>query len=108
MRTTRTVTTQAKGGVVSQSVQVMKQEELPEFLYDTLAGLGLETVMFTFYGGSSVTYTAWEYECEWCGSYKHKGEACPELEDHEEATDGIDCPNCSPLDRNDCIAPEGH
>lgn len=84
------------------------KDPLADSTMTELAANGLVQVTYVYKNGQSVEYTAIEYQCEWCGSYEHRSEACPELEDQEGATDSIDCPNCTPDDRNDCVAPEGH
>lgn len=86
MRTTRTT---YRENVSGRFEAVLEEKDVPRFLYDLLASVTLTSVQLRYQNGDVVEYTAWEYSCEWCGSYEHKGEACPELEDEEEATDPL-------------------
>ena len=62
----------------------LESPNIPSYLEEELAVHGLVSLTKRYQDGSEVTYTALEYECEWCGSYDHKPEACPNVDiDHE-------------------------
>lgn len=72
MRTWRTISDD-KGMLTHEYVKV---KDLPSTTADILAFQGLKKLTLEF-EGRTITYDHIEYDCEWCGSYDHKSEMCP-------------------------------
>lgn len=52
--------------------------KVPDALEMVLATMSLTKLTEEFEDGTKITYTAWEYECYYCGEYGHSDDDCPE------------------------------
>ena len=66
------------------------QANLSSDLQNMLSWESLDFVDIHHKSGMITRYWHWEYECEWCGSYDHKGEACPDLDNIDDDEDQTD------------------
>lgn len=92
MRTWRTRLT-ADGETVQGWLESSKGE-IPSYLEEELAVMGLVSITKRYGDGSEVTYSHLEYECDLCGQYGHDDKHCPEAE----LDDAIDDRSSTPGD----------
>lgn len=76
-------------GFVTEQYFTLGNRTLPDDLEMMLGGKDLLTVELTYKDGRRLIYHAPEYECEWCGSYEHKSDDCPNLDPEDDPPEEI-------------------
>ena len=84
---TRWIRTARDGITARAGVRDLNKEPLSDSTMNVLAGADLVSLTIKHSDGSKIEYMAIEYECEVCGSYNHRFEACPELDADEPYAD---------------------
>ena len=67
----------SKGMVLHQYIHLL---DMPDNLAGVLALKGRTKLTLEYDDGRKLEYGVIEYDCNWCGSYDHKDDDCPDLD----------------------------
>ena len=72
-------------GKSNEGYRDLQDNPVADCLEMVMATMNLVELRETFADGTVVTYRLpLEYRCEWCGSYEHKSDDCPDLDDTDD------------------------
>lgn len=81
-----------KQGRITEEWLESSRHEIPHYLEEELAVVGLVSITKRWGDGSQTTYTHLEYECDLCGQYGHGNWHCPEADEDDAIDDRSSTP----------------